>query len=64
MYFTFYNLLVAQCAMHIAHMYINALSFVFLKEDAQISAQFKFGVSAGEIGIWYSRSYQNDTLTV
>ena len=42
-------------------MYINALSFVFLKEEAQISAQFKFGVSAGEIGIGYSRLYQNHT---
>ena len=27
---------------------------IFLKEEAQISTQFTFGVSAGEIGIGYS----------
>ena len=57
MYFPFYNQ--SPCCT-----YINALPFVFLKEEAQISTQFKFGVSACEIGIGYSHSYQNHTLTV
>ena len=59
MYFTFYNQ--SPCCT-----YINALSFVFLKEEAQISTQFKFGVSACEIGIglqsFVSKSYSDSVM--
>ena len=34
-------------------------NFFLLKEEAQISTQFTFGVSAGEIGIGYSHIWYN-----